>query len=59
MGYNHFDTAQIYGSEAALGNALSEAISDGLTQRESLFVTSKLWSSHHLDPVSALKQTLM
>ncbi|CAA0834567.1 NAD(P)-linked oxidoreductase superfamily protein [Striga hermonthica] len=59
MGYTHFDTAQVYGSEPALGNALGKAISDSLTERRSLFVTSKLWGSHHHDPVSALKQTLV
>ncbi|GER35074.1 NAD(P)-linked oxidoreductase superfamily protein [Striga asiatica] len=59
MGYTHFDTAQVYGSEPALGNALGKAISDGLTERRSLFITSKLWGSHHHDPVSALQQTLM
>ncbi|KAL8049887.1 hypothetical protein ABFX02_06G048200 [Erythranthe guttata] len=59
MGYKHFDTAHIYGSEPALGNALCYAMSNGLIERESLFITSKLWGSHHHDPVSALKQTLM
>ncbi|KAL8539575.1 hypothetical protein ACS0TY_001255 [Phlomoides rotata] len=59
MGYRHFDTAHIYGSEGALGNALGEAISDGIVERQHLFVTSKLWGSHHHDPVSALNQTLM
>ncbi|KAL7146550.1 hypothetical protein ABFS83_06G048800 [Erythranthe nasuta] len=58
MGYKHFDTAHIYGSEPALGNALCDAMSNGLIERESLFITSKLWGSHHHDPVSALKQTL-
>ncbi|KAL1551710.1 alcohol dehydrogenase (NADP(+)) [Salvia divinorum] len=58
MGYRHFDTAQIYGSEAALGNALNAAISNGVVRREELFVTSKLWGSHHHDPVSALQKTL-
>ncbi|XP_073024892.1 NADPH-dependent aldo-keto reductase, chloroplastic-like [Primulina eburnea] len=58
MGYCHFDTAQIYGSEPALGNALNKAISNGLVEREELFVTSKLWGSNHHDPVSALGQTL-
>ncbi|KAL0304104.1 UNVERIFIED_CONTAM: Non-functional NADPH-dependent codeinone reductase 2 [Sesamum radiatum] len=58
MGYNHFDTAQVYGSEPALGNALREAIAYGTTEREEVFVTSKLWGSHHHDPVSALKRTL-
>ncbi|KAJ7982529.1 Aldo/keto reductase [Quillaja saponaria] len=58
MGYRHFDTAKIYGSELALGNALNQAIQDRTVDREDIFVTSKLWSSDHHDPVSALKQTL-
>ncbi|KAL1531020.1 alcohol dehydrogenase (NADP(+)) [Salvia divinorum] len=59
MGYRHFDTARIYGSEAALGGALNEAIANGVVEREDVFVTSKLWGSHHHDPVSALQKTLM
>ncbi|KAH6826642.1 oxidoreductase superfamily protein [Perilla frutescens var. hirtella] len=58
MGYRHFDTAHIYGSESALGNALKSAISNGVVEREEVFVTSKLWGSHHHDPVSALRTTL-
>ncbi|XP_057950907.1 NADPH-dependent aldo-keto reductase, chloroplastic [Malania oleifera] len=58
MGYRHFDTAKIYGSEAALGGALTRAIEDGMVEREDVFVTSKLWGSDHHDPVSALNQTL-
>lgn len=58
MGYRHFDTAKIYGSEPAVGNALREAMDDGVVEREDIFVTSKLWGSDHHDPVSALKQTL-
>ncbi|XP_044504430.1 NADPH-dependent aldo-keto reductase, chloroplastic-like [Mangifera indica] len=58
MGYRHFDTAKIYGSEPALGNALNEATIEGCVKREDVFVTSKLWGSDHHDPVSALKQTL-
>ncbi|KAL2540041.1 NAD(P)-linked oxidoreductase superfamily protein [Abeliophyllum distichum] len=58
MGYRHFDTAKIYGSEPALGNALKDAIFDGVVQREDIFVTSKLWGSDHHDPVSALKRSL-
>ena len=59
MGYRHFDTAKIYGSEEAVGNALGEAMESGFIGREDIFVTSKLWGSDHHDPVSALKQTLM
>lgn len=58
MGYRHFDTAKIYGSEPALGNALAESILEGTVKRENVFVTSKLWGSDHDDPISALNQTL-
>lgn len=58
MGYTHFDTARIYGSEPAVGTALTEAMRDGEIDREEVFVTSKLWGSDHHDPVSALKKTL-
>ncbi|XP_007038363.2 PREDICTED: aldo-keto reductase family 4 member C9 [Theobroma cacao] len=58
MGYRHLDTAKIYGSEPAVGNALRLAIEDESIRREDVFVTSKLWSADHHDPVQALKQTL-
>ncbi|KAK9293328.1 hypothetical protein L1049_021320 [Liquidambar formosana] len=58
MGYRHFDTAKVYGSELAVGEALTEAIRDRMVEREDTFVTSKLWSSDHHDPVSAIKETL-
>lgn len=58
MGYRHFDTAKIYGSEPAVGRALRNAIINRTVDREEIFVTSKLWGSDHHDPVSALKQTL-
>ncbi|KAI5601769.1 hypothetical protein BDE02_01G113800 [Populus trichocarpa] len=58
MGYRHFDTAKIYGSEPAVGHALTEEILDQTVDREGIFVTSKLWGSDHHDPVSALRQTL-
>ena len=38
-GFRHFDTAQIYGNEAALGRALSTAGA----KREDLFLTTKVW----------------
>ncbi|XP_015877821.3 NADPH-dependent aldo-keto reductase, chloroplastic [Ziziphus jujuba] len=58
MGYRHFDTAKIYGSEPAVGNALTEAILNGTVKREDIYVTSKLWGSDHHDPVAGLKKTL-
>ncbi|KAK8655398.1 hypothetical protein V6N13_107977 [Hibiscus sabdariffa] len=46
LGYRHFDTAYIYGSEQPLGEAIMEAISLGLIKsRDELFITSKLWCS--------------
>ncbi|KAL6007821.1 hypothetical protein ACLOJK_033323 [Asimina triloba] len=58
VGFRHFDTAKIYGSEAATGRALTAAICSGEVRREELFVTSKLWGSDHHDPVAALRQSL-
>ncbi|XP_028763372.1 non-functional NADPH-dependent codeinone reductase 2-like [Neltuma alba] len=58
VGYRHFDTAKIYGSEEAVGSALNKAMQEGVIEREDIFLTSKLWGSDHHDPVSALKQSL-
>ncbi|MBA0669718.1 hypothetical protein Goklo_029227 [Gossypium klotzschianum] len=44
LGYRHFDTASLYGSEQPLGEAIVEALSLGLIKsRNELFITSKLW----------------
>ncbi|XP_022733469.1 non-functional NADPH-dependent codeinone reductase 2-like [Durio zibethinus] len=46
LGYRHFDTASIYGTEQQLGEAIKGAISLGLIKsRKELFITSKLWCS--------------
>ncbi|OMO78179.1 Aldo/keto reductase [Corchorus olitorius] len=46
IGYRHFDTAFLYGTEQPLGEAIIEAISVGLIEsRDELFITSKLWCS--------------
>ena len=42
-GYRLIDTAAVYGNEDAVGEAVREAISEGLCTREELFITSKLW----------------
>ncbi|XP_045801873.1 NADPH-dependent codeinone reductase 1-4-like [Trifolium pratense] len=45
-GYRHFDTALIYGSEEALGEAIAEALQLGLIQsRDELFITSMVYVS--------------
>ncbi|XP_019164725.1 PREDICTED: methylecgonone reductase-like [Ipomoea nil] len=61
MGYRHFDTAAIYGSEVALGRAVAAAVRQGLVaSRDQLFITTKLWCSEtdrHL-VVPALRRSL-
>ena len=42
-GFRHFDTAQIYQNEAALGRALDRAGA----QREELFLTTKVWVDNY------------
>lgn len=60
MGYRHIDCAAIYGNEVEIGQAFSDAFSDGDVKREELWVTSKLWCNAHLkeDVRPALEQTL-
>jgi diketogulonate reductase-like aldo/keto reductase len=41
-GYRHFDSAQDYGNEGSLGNAIRESGID----RESLFLTTKIWNDN-------------
>lgn len=42
LGYRHIDTAQIYGNEAEVGQAIAES---GVPRRE-LVVTTKVWTEH-------------
>ncbi|MDH4607747.1 2,5-didehydrogluconate reductase DkgB [Pseudomonas sp. BN102] len=42
LGYRHIDTAQIYGNEAEVGQAIAES---GVA-RDQLFVTTKVWTEH-------------
>ena len=61
IGYRHFDTASIYGTEEPLGQAVSKALELGLIKnRDEIFITSKLWCTDaHPDFVlKALKTTL-
>lgn len=46
-GYRHFDSAADYGNEAETGEGLAEAIAAGLTTRDKLWITSKLWNTFH------------
>jgi 3''-deamino-3''-oxonicotianamine reductase len=53
IGYRHFDTASVYRSEGALGQAIAEATRLGLIgSRSEVFITSKLWcTDNHPDHV--------
>lgn len=42
LGYRHIDTAQIYGNEAEVG----QAIADSGVSRSELFVTTKVWTEN-------------
>lgn len=46
-GFRHFDCAERYRNEDAVGEALADAISAGTVRRESVFMTTKLWNSNH------------
>ncbi|KAK3142483.1 hypothetical protein QOZ80_4BG0347070 [Eleusine coracana subsp. coracana] len=44
LGYRHLDTAALYGSERAVGEAVAEAARRGVVaSREEVFVTTKVW----------------
>ncbi|KAI5673959.1 hypothetical protein M9H77_14323 [Catharanthus roseus] len=61
IGYRHFDTAAGYGTEEALGKAVSQAIENGIVKgRDEFFITSKLWitDTHHDLVLPALKKSL-
>uniref|UniRef100_A0AAY4DKQ7 NADP-dependent oxidoreductase domain-containing protein n=1 Tax=Denticeps clupeoides TaxID=299321 RepID=A0AAY4DKQ7_9TELE len=46
-GYRHLDTAYMYQNEAELGRAIRFKIKQGIIRREDMFITSKLWCTHH------------
>ncbi|XP_049882831.1 aldo-keto reductase AKR2E4-like isoform X4 [Pectinophora gossypiella] len=47
IGWRHFDTASVYKTEKTIGEAISMKIQDGTVQRSDVFVTTKLWNTHH------------
>ena len=46
-GYRHLDSAADYGNEKQVGAGIARAITDGLCDREDLWITSKLWNTYH------------
>ncbi|PIB34560.1 aldehyde oxidoreductase [Reichenbachiella sp. 5M10] len=60
IGYRHFDCAFLYDNEKEVGQALKDAITAGEVTRKDLWITSKVWNTHHRteDVIVALKHTL-
>lgn len=57
-GYTHIDAAAIYRNETEIGEALAEAFATGLTTREKLFITTKVWCSNFRNIKQALLHSL-
>ena len=47
VGFRHFDCAERYRNEAAIGDAMQEVFKGGAIKREDVFVTTKLWNTNH------------
>eukprot|EP00122_Pirum_gemmata_P011194 Pgem_evm1s10361 len=46
-GYRMIDTANDYGNEVNVGEALKEVFDEGIVSRDELFIQSKLWNTNH------------
>jgi diketogulonate reductase-like aldo/keto reductase len=46
-GFRHFDCAERYRNEDAVGEAMQEVFAAGVIRREDVFVTTKLWNTNH------------
>jgi diketogulonate reductase-like aldo/keto reductase len=47
VGFRHFDCAERYRNEQAVGDAMRETFKAGTIRREDVFVTTKLWNNNH------------
>ena len=56
-GYRHIDGALCYGNEKEVGAGLKAGFDSGI-KREDVFVTTKLWSTHHRDVEKAIDTSL-
>ena len=47
VGFRHFDCAERYRNEGAVGDAMQAAFKAGTVRRDEVFLTTKLWNSNH------------
>lgn len=47
VGFRHIDCAYAYENEHEVGQALKAKMEDGTIKREDVFITSKVWNTHH------------
>jgi diketogulonate reductase-like aldo/keto reductase len=47
VGFRHFDCAERYRNEQAVGEAMQDVFKAGGIQRKDVFVTTKLWNNNH------------
>ena len=47
VGFRHFDCAERYRNEQAVGDAMQEVFKAGAIERKDVFVTTKLWNNNH------------
>lgn len=58
-GVRLIDTASAYGNEEEIGQAIREAISEGIIQREDIFVTTKIYPGSEMeDPAQSIQACL-
>jgi diketogulonate reductase-like aldo/keto reductase len=46
-GFRHFDCAERYRNEEAIGEAMQDVFRAGAIRREDVFITTKLWNTNH------------
>lgn len=52
-GVRHIDCAWVYYNQEVVGETLKEIFAKGKIKREDLFITSKLWNTHHRPDLAA------
>lgn len=58
LGFRKFDTASFYGNEEEVGQAIRQAITEGLIKREDVFVTTKLYPDEFADAEASIERCL-